>query len=280
MDAETERGVTVLGPIEHDLVGLLEQLGIAVGCRERQQHPLVLLHRAAVEVTVLGDHAGHGDGRVRPQELLDGGRHELGLTGQAAPVVGVRGEVPDAGSDGAPRRVDAGDQQQHDRSAHVLVRQLVAVELDVEEVGDEVVARFDTVALDVLVEVLLGALEAQSTLLRGPVDALERVVHEPAELLVVLDRQPEHARDHVDRDVLGVLLGGVDDGLARRDLAHVVEALPAQFANLRLPRLDLLGRERRQQQPAGQTVERRIAGDRRRAADAGWCFDRRRADDD
>ena len=53
--------------------------------------------------------------------------------------------------------------------------------------------------------------------------------------------------------------GGVDDGLARRDVAEVVEALLAQQPDLGLPRLDLLRRERRQQQAPGQLVERRIA---------------------
>ena len=73
---------------------------------------------------------------------------------------------------------------------------------------------------------------------RGPpgyVDALEDVVDELAEHVVVLHREAEHAGDHVDRDVLGVLQGGVDDGLAGRRFAHVVEALPAQHADLRLP---------------------------------------------
>ena len=39
---------------------------------------------------------------------------------------------------------------------------------------------------------------------------------ELAEQVVVLEREAEHAGDDVDRDVLGVLLGGVDDGLADR----------------------------------------------------------------
>ena len=50
MDAEAERGVAVLGAVDDDLVGAVEELGVAVGGRERQQHPLVGLHRAAVEV--------------------------------------------------------------------------------------------------------------------------------------------------------------------------------------------------------------------------------------
>ena len=54
----------------------LERRRVAVGGRERQQHPVALVHRAAVELEVLGDEAGHGDRRVGAQELLDRGRQE------------------------------------------------------------------------------------------------------------------------------------------------------------------------------------------------------------
>ena len=40
VDAEAEGGVAVLGPVDDDLVGVLEQRGVAVGGRERQQHPV------------------------------------------------------------------------------------------------------------------------------------------------------------------------------------------------------------------------------------------------
>ena len=42
-------------------------------------------------------------------------------------------------------------------------------------------------------------------------DALEDVVHEPAEDVGVLLGQAEHVGDDPDGDVLRVLLGGVDD---------------------------------------------------------------------
>ena len=71
-------------------------------------------------------------------------------------------------------------------------------------------------------------------------DALEHVVDELAEQFLVLGGEAEHAADDVDRDVLRVLHGGVDDGLAGGDVADLVEQLLAQPADLRLPRLDLL----------------------------------------
>ena len=49
-------------------------------------------------------------------------------------------------------------------------------------------------------------------------DALEHVVDEPAEQVLVLGREAEHPADDVDGDVLGVLHRGVDDGLAGGDV--------------------------------------------------------------
>ena len=63
-------------------------------------------------------------------------------------------------------------------------------------------------------------------------------------------------------------------------VAHLVEQLAAQRADVGLPRIDLLRRERRQQQPAGVVVERRVAGDRRRAADRRLGEDLAGVDDD
>ena len=126
---------------------------------------------------------------------------------------------------------------------------------------------FVDVVLHLGEDVVVEPLEAFARSSGSVVDALERGVHELAEQLLVLRRESEHAADHVDRDVLRVLHGGVDDGLAGDDLAHLVEQLVAQRADLVLPRLDLLRRERRQQQTAGDVVERRIAGDRRRPTD-------------
>ena len=69
--------------VDDERVRVLELVRIAVGRRERQQHPVVLLHRTAVEVDVLGDHAGHRDRRVGAEELLERERHDLGLVDQA-----------------------------------------------------------------------------------------------------------------------------------------------------------------------------------------------------
>ena len=154
VDAETERGVAVLQAVDDDLVGALEHLGVAVGGRERQQHPLGGLHRAAVEVVVLAQPSGPSSRARRPAAAprwrSAGGRAR---TTQAAAVLGVLGEVPQRRADGAPRRVDAGEQQQDDRTADVLGRQLLVAELDLQQVRRQVVARVGAVVLDLHVDV-------------------------------------------------------------------------------------------------------------------------------
>ena len=186
-----------------------------------------------------------------------------GSDDQAAAVLGVLGEVPERRADGAPRRVDAGEQQQHDRAADVLGRQLLVAELDLQQVRRQVVAGVGAVVLDLARRCRRRAGGSLGPHLGIAVDALQRVVDELAEQVVVLDREAEHAGDHVDRDVGGVLGGGVDDGLARRDVAEVVEALLAQQPDLGLPRLDLLGANGGSSRRRASCVERRIAGDRR-----------------
>ncbi len=71
-------------------------------------------------------------------------------------------------------------------------------------------------------------------------DLLDHVVHEPAEDLLVLGWEAEHAGDHVDRDALGVLHGGVDHRLTRHDGSDAVEQLVAERAHVGLPRVDRL----------------------------------------
>ena len=117
--------------VDDERVGILELVRIAVGRRERQQHPVVLLHRAAVEVDVLGDHAGHRDRGVRTEELLERERHDLGVVDEALLVVGVLGEVPQRRADRRPGGVDPGDEQQDDHAADDVVVDRLPVDLDV-----------------------------------------------------------------------------------------------------------------------------------------------------
>src|SRR5690606_22149345 len=93
VDPDPEGEVAVDLAVEDDVVGVVEDLEVAVGGRERQEQPVAGSHGATADVGV-GDHfAGHGDGREHPEELFGGGVDEVGLGGEAVPVVGVGGEV-------------------------------------------------------------------------------------------------------------------------------------------------------------------------------------------
>ena len=58
-DAETEGGMAVGLPVDDHLVGPVHDLGIAVGGRERQEHLVAGVHRAALELHVLQNHKCH-----------------------------------------------------------------------------------------------------------------------------------------------------------------------------------------------------------------------------
>jgi hypothetical protein len=119
------------------------------------------------------------------------------------------------------------------------------------------------VVRDVAVEVRVEALLLPHHRLLVVGDRLQDVVDEAPEQLVVLGREPEHAGDDGGRDVLRV----VDRGIARVGVADPVEQVAAQLPGDRLQGLDRPGSEGRQQQAAGEGVERRVRRDRRRAAD-------------
>ena len=257
-------------PSMHDLVGPLEQLGIAVGGRERQQHPLVAPSSGSRGSRCPWRPCGPSSPARRPaaaprwRSASARARRPAGA-GRRRAWRGARCWIRSRSTSCRCRRSAAA------RSSHARARATAsgrrARRRGGRRSGRPAVRRG-------------GARSAR----RGTASSCskprlrssgDRLTPSSASCTNPRNRsssstgKPEHAGDDVDGDVLGVLLGGVDDRLARRDLAHVVEALAAQLADLRLPRLDLLRRERRQQQPAGQGVERRIAGDRWGAADAG-----------
>ena len=96
VDAEPERRVAVLLAVDHHAVGIREHRRIAVRRREREQHHLARLERAAVDGRLLDDLARHRDRRVGAQEFLDRGRDQLRLGGEAPAV--LRHAAPDARS--------------------------------------------------------------------------------------------------------------------------------------------------------------------------------------
>ena len=174
--------VAVLRAVDDELVGVLEGRGVAVGRREAQQDPVVLLHRAAQVLHVVLDQSGHGHRRVEAQELLDRGGHEVGLGDQSLQVLGVVGEVPQRRADRRPRGVDAGDRasgawcrrrargpasgRRSRRSARSVVR------------SSRGFAWWSSIWRD---EVLLDRHELLDALLFGQVDAVDDDVDELAE---------------------------------------------------------------------------------------------------
>ena len=88
MDPDAERDVAVDLAVDDHFVGTLEHRGVAVGRGERQQHSLALLDLAVADHGVVAGDAGHRDGRVRPQELLDGDRDQRLLLDEPTAIVG------------------------------------------------------------------------------------------------------------------------------------------------------------------------------------------------
>ena len=180
VDPRAERHVAVVRPVELHLVGVLERLGVAVGGGEVHQHLVPRLHGAAGVLDVLGHLAGHGHRRVGPQQLLDRGRHQLGLGHQALAVVGVGGQVPQRRADGAPGRVDAGDEDQRRHAEHDAVVDRLAVHLGGEQLAQQVVAGVLAALLELAQEVVEQALGAALAAL-GVVGELEHVAHPAGE---------------------------------------------------------------------------------------------------
>ena len=123
-------------------------------------------------------------------------------------------------------------------------------QLDAEQVGDQVVGWFGDVLGDALVEIGVELVAVGDPFVGRDVDGFEGVVDELAEQVVVLERETEHAGDDVDGDVLGVVQRGIDDGVASVD--DGAGEVGAQAADLRLPPVDRLGGERRQEDAGGR----------------------------
>ena len=140
---------------------------------------------------------------------------------------------------------------------------LLAVELRVDQVGGEVVTRVVQVVVDLREQVVEQPCDPLDALVRRQVDAFEQVLDELAELRPVLRREAEHVGDDPHRDVLRVVVGGVDHVPPRERVDERVAERPRRRL---LPGDGVLG-ERGQQQLARVVVERRVGGDRRRAAD-------------
>src|ERR1700731_3330997 len=85
-------------PIELELVRVIEQRWIAIGCGEQQQDTVALRNRTPVELDVRADtstqprHWG-----IEPQNLFHKPSKESRVIAQCLPMVRVRGQMPQRG---------------------------------------------------------------------------------------------------------------------------------------------------------------------------------------
>jgi len=259
VDAEAERGVAVLLAVDDHPVGVGEHLRIAIGGGEGQQHHLARLEGAAVDLLLPDDLAGHGHRRIGAQELLDRRRYQGGLADQAAAVVGMRGEVPDARADAAPGGVDAGDQQKPQGADQVLLRQRLAVAAHLGEKADQIVAGLGRALAYVSHEIGLHLLGRSERHLDVGDAVLEHHLDPLAVEVAVGLRQSEHVGDQAHRDLLRVR----DRRVGKAALGELVDEFVGERPGARLELVDGVRGERGQQQHARRAVLGRIGGDRR-----------------
>ena len=122
------------------------------------------------------------------------------------------------------------------------------------EIADEIVARVLAALDQVRGEVLPDLVEAAHHRRLVGDAVLEHGLDPAAEAVAVAFWNAQHVGDKLDRDMLGVLEGGVATALGD----EAVDQLVADLARLGDELVDGLRRERRQQHHAGQPVPRRI----------------------
>jgi hypothetical protein len=96
------------------------------------------------------DQSRHGDRCVEAQELLHRDGHEVGLVHEPREVLGVVREMPQRRPDRAPRGVDARHEDEDIVPKTCSGAKLLTVDLHVQEIGGEVVARIGHVVFHLL----------------------------------------------------------------------------------------------------------------------------------
>ena len=260
MNAQAKCGMAVLLAIDHDLVRIREHRGVTIGGGKRQQHHVAGLYRATADDSVLHHLARHRYRRVGAQQFLHGGRNQFRLRDQTLAIRWRFRQMPQRRADRAPSGVDAGDQQQPQRTHHMHVGERLPVLVSgIHQRRDQIVRPVLLALLDVNGEIsghlMDGAHQGGIVLdaeLKDFVDPFD-------EEIAVLFGDAEHMRDGPNRDVLGI---------ARRRVAfsltdEFVDQLVADRADPGLQLLHGVGRERWQQQLLCRLVVRRVRRDRR-----------------
>ena len=221
--SETERGVRVREPVEHDLVGIRERLRVVVAHRVRQEHAVTGGELEPLDLAVLGDRATAAlRGREVPQELLGREIEVARVVDQLRPLVGVRVEPVERAGEQRRGGVEAAADEQRDRADDAVVGEELVHHLGVEQRADHPGPRLGLADLHVLGEPPDHAHGRVDHAV--PVGAVGRRVHLHVRGLAVDlpvgERQPEHRHgEHRGHDV-----GEVVDEVEASRLDDVVDA--------------------------------------------------------
>jgi hypothetical protein len=207
--AVPEGDVVVRLPVDVELVCAREHALVAVRRRVEQQHLVALAHAGAADLDVARRGPVHVLDRRHPaQHLLDGERQQAGVRGELPALVGIPEQRLHAAGDHVARRLVAADEDEQPLLQDVLVGELLAVDLRMDERRHHVVARTGATVGDHSAGVLGVLLER----LHDPIHDVGRRRHRqsgdelvgPAQQHVaVLGLDAEEVADHDHRQVRG-----------------------------------------------------------------------------
>jgi hypothetical protein len=276
VDAVAEAQVVVDRAVDVEAVAVGEVAVVAVGRRVEQEHGAARRHLLAVPLHVFGDVPGlHGRRGLEAQDLLDGARDQPAVGGQLGPLVGVLGQHLAGPADEPGGGLVAGRRDEVDVVEHLVppepaLRAGLVLELGLQELGHEVVARVLGPPVDVGLELRARGLVGQvgDVVGQGPVVAhAEAGVDRVADGLLVGLRDAEQHADRAHRHLRAEVLDEVEAAGAHEG----VEAVGAELAHLRLDGGHLAGREHAREEAAVAVVPGGILEDEhaRRHVDVG-----------
>src|SRR6266550_5112386 len=142
VDPGAEAQMRVRCSPEVHAIGLVEDLGVAVARSEDESELGAARDRRAVESERLEDPSLEQLERgVEPQQFLDRGRDEPVLSTEPLQLVGVAEERPPAEKRGVHGCLVPGVEQQHAGPDELVLREPFTLVHDLDQLGDQVVAR-------------------------------------------------------------------------------------------------------------------------------------------
>ena len=196
--AGPEGQVPVVGPVIDEVVGVGEGVRIPIGRRPRQRYLGAGRQRNPADDRVAGHRAGEVlDRGLQPQRLLDGGKAQLRLGDDRRPDLRLVGQPEQQGADRPHRRLVPRHRHQEGDAEQLVLGQRPAVELQLHDAGQHVVAGVVPPVLqrlEQIAEQLQGLLGVDLAVLVG-----RRLQHHLRQFPVVLPvrlREAQHAGDH------------------------------------------------------------------------------------